>query len=341
MRKFLINIALAVMTVSAAAQESGDAWKGTLSFDPIVTNFEHSQSFNFQLTGSRQVHDKFAIGLGTGVEYNWKFTGDVTVPLFLNINMDDYSKDESPFLDLRAGYSFNFCNFDYGGIFFNPTLGYRFGRFGIGIGYQGSIMQFKGAKWSSAMNVRLAYYFGYHGTKASRAIVSGDFSAELSGELPIDATKETLNNSKVKVNPGIGLRFAYLLPIKNLSVGPSVGIKLFKLQEVEDDYKCSEKEFLFEFDVRSKYRFREITFANKFYPWVQLDLGYQYSLYERFKSGFHYSPAVGISYDVRDGFSIDLGIGYSNTSLCLGEDDDWNNVYREVGALRISLGYTF
>lgn len=339
MRKFILCFTLAIAAITATAQSSNDLWKGSLNFDPIVTNFQYSPSFNFQFTGSRQIHDKVTLGIGTGLGYNWNFKGNPKLPLFLNVNINDYAKNESPFLDIRSGYSFDFSNSDFSCFYFNPTLGYRFGKFGIGIGYQGSIAQYEHAKWSSEMNIRLSYYFGYHSTNASRTLTKGDFSVELSAELPIAAKTKSH-----QINPGLGIRFAYLLPvIENFNAGLMAGISIHEGKMLDNwgdnDWAIKTQNDPLVLAVRGKYRFQQIVIANKIYPWAQLDLGYRLAGGD-INNGFYCSPAIGLSHDVREGkSSIDLGLGYSNLSIY-----DWNytgNESKNAGIFRISLGYTF
>lgn len=62
--------------------------------------------------------------------------------------------------------------------------------------------------------------------------------------------------------------------------------------------------------ARFKYKLREFTFAKRFYPYLQFDLGYCYTDSDD-NNSFFYAPSVGLSMDVNKGkHSINLGVSY-------------------------------
>ncbi|MDE6300930.1 MAG: hypothetical protein K2M19_04370 [Muribaculaceae bacterium] len=72
------------------------------------------------------------VGGGVSVEQCVKDNSIYSAPVFAHVRVDLFKKF-TPFIDARIGY--NFAN--YGGIYFSPTVGYRFNwgkRIGINIG---------------------------------------------------------------------------------------------------------------------------------------------------------------------------------------------------------------
>lgn len=101
--------------------------------------------------------------------------------------------------------------------------------------------------------------------------------------------------------------------------------------------------------LRMKYKLKELMFAKRFYPYAQVDLGYDVN-YD-VEPGFFYAPSVGISMDIANGnHSLDLGVSYVSQKLVKIDypytinsiASSWSyEEYKNSGAIRISLGYTF
>lgn len=84
--------------------------------------------------GLRAMQNVF-VGAGAGCYYMFK-PETIYVPVFGDARFYFASSNVSPFIDLKAGYSFvpKEDNID-GGLFISPTLGYSFEHFEIGINY--------------------------------------------------------------------------------------------------------------------------------------------------------------------------------------------------------------
>ena len=106
--------------------------------------------------------------------------------------------------------------------------------------------------------------------------------------------------------------------------------------------------------LRGKYRFRQISVADRFYPFAALDLGVAIVPDTYYASGsfFYWSPTVGLALDVADGHhSVELGLSYVPQKVQKNNyrysDGHFVEVWEReeptttLGGLRISLGYTF
>lgn len=116
--------------------------------------------------------------------------------------------------------------------------------------------------------------------------------------------------------------------------------------------------------ARVKYKLKELTFGGKFYPYAQCDIGGYIYDHDCGGKGMYFAPEVGISMSVGSRHSLDLGIGYTPLKGAKYEVDetpksfhgpnnivqDWDFIdapytyekgSRTLGALKVSLGYTF
>lgn len=193
--KFLRAISLAVIA-SIAGQSYGqgnDKWHGSIEFNPLFHTYKGATpGFDINLTATRNINDYIALGFGVGITESFKFEGAPGIPLFARVHAEDYSKNWTPFFDFDFGYSINTNDFGSGSLIFNPTVGIRYGAFGIGVGYYGSKVLKDGYDMAHAVNVRLAYYFGYHKSNSqfARALRKLEFGIDLGARFPIGGSKK-------------------------------------------------------------------------------------------------------------------------------------------------------
>lgn len=341
----VIGIVCAILCLPVITKAE-DKWQGIATFDPAVINTGGgTPSFSIGLGAYKNVHPNAMLGFGAEIAETWNFKGNPSFPLFVGLHAERFEDSFSPTFDFRTGYSLSTQDFDYSTFFINPMVGVRFNRYGLSVGYLGGIApQVEGSKWSSAINIRFSYYFGYHPTRMSKALKKTNFVAEVTADVPFAPSKY---GYKFRFGEGINLGLLYPISEK-FELGPMIGLHFINYKEeiTAPDlsfigYNNRNEPWAF-LALRGKYRFRQISVANKFYPWAQLDLGV--ASYEN--TDFYYSPAIGFSYDVRDGkSSIDLGIGYGSFSADKATDGNGNWANGEgkfsVNIIRISLGYTF
>lgn len=292
---------------------------------------------------------------------------------------------------MDIGYGLNTDDIGNGSLLINPTVGFKYGAFSLGVGYYGSKGFNSGAKMMSAINIRLGYNFGYHRSTSpfANALRKLEFSIDFGARMPLGANTsgytedvktlttvwgETWNSyesklswqSKYSIAPDVTMALLYPVTEKfyvgamaglNLIINKSEakdytiyysqpGVVKWEGTELSDHYDETTTQTSARVGLRMKYKVKEITLAKRFYPFAQLDLGYDINWSS--DPGFFYSPAVGISMDVAGGrHSVDLGVSYVTQKV---EDrhfvrydnhNDWEYDYKNAGALRISLGYTF
>lgn len=341
MNRFKVKTAVigivCTMSCLPVITKAEDKWQGIATFDPAVINTAGgTPSFSFGLGAYQKVHPNAMLGFGSEIAESWKFKGNPSFPVFIGLHAERFEDSFSPTFDFRTGYSFSTQDFDYSSFFINPMVGVRFNRYGFSVGYLGGIApQVEGAKWSSAINIRFSYYFGYHPTRMSKELKKTNFVAEVTADMPLGTSKYYAT-----LDFGIGLNIGLLCPFsETFEIGPVIGFHSYNVTINQSD-KINGGDISALFALRGKYRFRQISIANKFYPWAQVDFGGLVGG-DYIKSGVYFSPAVGISYDVRGGkSSIDLGLGYNPMSVAKEYDYEKKNTYT-ANIIRLSLGYTF
>ncbi len=102
----------------------------------ILSNTNGTGS-TLNISGLYQFNPYFAAGVGVGVD-NYYFNEQHNIfPVFTEIKTYLMDKKAAPFVSLKTGYSFNRRHRDSGqlvargGLFVNPTFGYRFGTRGL------------------------------------------------------------------------------------------------------------------------------------------------------------------------------------------------------------------
>lgn len=358
-----LNKTVAGMLLAAAAfavpsnASAEDAWKGIANFDPAIINTAKGVNTNFEfgLTAFRQINPYVGLGFGAAIQENWKFKSGWQFPIFVTAHAEKFGEKFTPTFDFRAGYAFSTQKFDYSSFFINPMVGVRYENVGIGLGYLGSKAQFEGSKWSSAINIRLAYYFGYHSTSFSRSLTRTNFGVEATLDVAGGSDKYDY-----KAKTGFGINFFFLYPVwENLEMGPMVGLHHMGFSE-RLSFSSAARPGLPEWSddhgslwipiaLRTRYNARQATFAGRLYPWIRLDLGGYTSIGDEIPSGFYWSPAVGLSLDLKEGnHSLDLGIGYTSVKAYNGGEYVYNGYNNEniagnhgVGVFQVSLGYKF
>ncbi len=357
-------------TINMQAQ---DDWKGIANFDPAIIPTVKGGVANFQfgVLAQKEVYPYLALGFGAGIEENWKFKSGWAFPIFVNAHMEQFDASLSPTFDFRMGYSFSTQTFDYSSFFINPTIGVRYEQLGIGIGYLGGVANVEGAPWTSNINIRLSYYFGYHKTDFFTHVGHGLTALwnelrkiNFGVDLTLDAGTGGSDEEDVKLSTGCGVNFSFLYPINEyLEIGPMAGFH-YQPMKYQVDYpspdgnyykvwQSGNDHFWFPIALRTRYNARQATFCGRFYPWVRLDLGGYITRnsdmgkdYCDLKDGFYWSPAVGVSMDLKDGnHSLDFSVGY--TSIKTYTIFDMNYKHPEdvdpvrKGICQISLGYKF
>lgn len=209
----------------------------------------------------------------------------------------------------------------------------------------------------------------FHKVDEDRLTTSG-------GEEWVDKRKIYDINARYNVSPDITLSLLYPAT-DNFYVGLMAGVNILFSSEnsswvstyfdspYDDEGKTYEHDFVnsnvesdtkssAQFGARMKYKFKELTFGKRFYPYAQLDLGYNIDWDLEDSSSFYYSPTVGISMDVAGGkHSLNLGVSYVPQKLWSSGDssqvtiDHNDNVifeeggYKNKASLKVSIGYSF
>lgn len=147
MRRILF-ITLAVMiafTASSRQPQRGYRgfmdWNNSLIERPgfLPADKNHYYYSGISTSHGYQINPMWFVGAGISVESNKKF-GTLTyiIPVFLQGRADFKLGKFTPFVDARIGYSLT----DGGGIYFSPSIGYRFNwgrKLGINVGVGATI----------------------------------------------------------------------------------------------------------------------------------------------------------------------------------------------------------
>lgn len=137
MKKLIAIFALALSAIAATAEMPAKGYRGFVDWSNDIYN----SAFYTGLTTTHgyQLNSMFFVGAGVGFE---KYTeaDSWIVPLYADGRADFNFGGFTPFLDLRLGGNLS----EGGGVFFSPTIGYRYnwGRkvginFGLGMSVVG------------------------------------------------------------------------------------------------------------------------------------------------------------------------------------------------------------
>ena len=137
---------------------------------PTGSHFELSTTHGYQL------NPYLFFGAGVGMQIKdangWDFAFDVLFPVFADFRANFNKKRISPFGLLRIGYAINTHEELKGGIYLNPSLGYRFGlnkklAINVSLGYL-----FQQMEYSYSVLISQGEAWANHDSKASRAGIS-------------------------------------------------------------------------------------------------------------------------------------------------------------------------
>lgn len=114
-------------------------YRGFFDVGHIVGTGDSGSGINrveYSTTHGYQFNPYFFLGAGVGVTYYYDGYDCVGIPLFVDVRANMLDSKLSPFIDFKAGYSFN----DFKGAYCAPTVGCRFNMGGtvglsLGIGY--------------------------------------------------------------------------------------------------------------------------------------------------------------------------------------------------------------
>ena len=175
---FLVLVGLVMMCNFAAARQPQRGYRGFVEWSNSTRNNTYGvftgtrniatyreNNFYTGVTTSHgyQINPLFFIGAGVGMEKctnlnNW------IVPLFVEGRVDLKFGKFTPFGDIRLGASLS----EGAGVYFSPTIGYRFNwgrKIGINLGAGLSLVGYKVENYAVIWPTPDDLEFAYHGTK--------------------------------------------------------------------------------------------------------------------------------------------------------------------------------
>ena len=323
-----------MLCLSVSAQEGK---KGTNEF-----NFSVGYDFGlkkgqgglvtFQPEYGRNFTDLFYLGVGTGLVADDKFDA-FSIPVFLRAEVDFTTGKLRPFFSLQGGYDIN-VDGGNGCVRLNPMVGVKVPLtntvdFNVGFGYTRTIANGRGMDY---LGFKAGVNFNSQGRGFVRFLKKVDYNVELETYTPVSFKYDDGNKEKFTGFFGINLAATAPLPLENLYAGVSVGFGRYTDKyeyEGMDEEKSSE--VYLNAGVRVRYKVKQLMFADKIYPFAQLDMG----LGGVYEFSFVANPAIGLSFMTGRKESVDVTLGY--TTMALGDEFDT----MRKGSLRIAVGYTF
>ena len=336
-RKILVICFLVLFSVMRANGQDGK--NGT-------NEFRFTTSYNFGLKkgigGMLNFNPEFGhyfsnqlfLGIGSGVSVDDKFNS-VSIPLFAHAEVNFPSKGITLYISLKAGYDFaTGDNGSYARI--NPSFGVKVPLSGktdlsLGCGYTRTIVDGGGADF---MGFNVGLNFDTRGRGLSNFVKKLVYSADIETYTPFSySDSDGGYRYEAKLSNLYGIRFNILAPVfDNLYVGPSLGVGRFTEQHKDSYGKYSDgtSEEYCKFMLRVKYELKQLTLANKFYPFAQADCGVaDFSGFDELY--FSINPSAGFAYSTTEHSAIYLSVGYSTIK-------QYGN---SKGDLRIAIGYQF
>lgn len=157
MKKIFLLIAFATAANFLSAKQPQKGYRGFIEWSNNVTSYKYDDQISmtgFYTGGSTshgyQFNPNFYLGAGFSIEHSSKFA-QTLLPVFVDARTDQKFGYFTPFGDLRIGYSLN----SGGGLYFSPTLGYRFNwgrKAGINLGLGLSVIGYKVERYTIAVD---------------------------------------------------------------------------------------------------------------------------------------------------------------------------------------------
>lgn len=171
MKKLVLVLCVALITMSVAAQESFSFRKGyrgdvSLGGSVGVTKGVRNDAFSFSTIHGYSFGDGVFVGAGVGV--NLLTTDQVTIPVYVVGKYTFLDNNITPFVDCRVGAEAVVYNLDKGRAFIvSPAIGVDLGRFSIRAGYLCEAGRYSYYDKSNPGNVTL---FKLHSVTVSAAV---------------------------------------------------------------------------------------------------------------------------------------------------------------------------
>lgn len=340
MKKFALLFSAIALSIGMSAQKDV---KGTTEFSFNV-GYDiglqgASNCLSFQPEFGKHFTNQFYLGIGTGLFADDHFNS-FNIPLFLRTEIDFPMSKCTPYISLQGGYDFNIGDSYTGAGRINPSIGLKVpvGKnvdFNLGFGYTRTIYSGGG---TNLLGFKAGLSFNSNGRGFVHFLKTLDYSVELETHTPFTTSEEYYSSnsytSELKTKGMIGVRLSALapLPVKNLYAGLSLGVgratekETYVSKYVNDTY--TQSGVYGNVMARVKYKVKQLTLKEKFYPFAQVDLGMDCMC----EPIFSVQPAVGVSYQTKGKQSIDVSVGYAT------KRDEWE---QNKGCMRIAVGYTF
>lgn len=169
----ILHILLLALTLNARQPQRGYRgfleWNNSVRSEELATwngsGISGSYRESFFFTGAStshgyQINRMFFVGAGIGMEYNQKWDMWLA-PLFAQGRLDLQLEKFTPYVDVRLGYNLS----QGGGVYFSPTVGYRFNwgrKMGVNIGIGLSLVDFKIDKYEGSLDFDNGFYEIYY-----------------------------------------------------------------------------------------------------------------------------------------------------------------------------------
>lgn len=177
MKKVFLILSLLSLTVTGFARQPKKGYRGFFDWSSSVrseeiasiigNDFSISKTYHetFFFTGAStshgyQINPLFFVGAGIGLENNQKW-GTWIAPIFAQGRLDLQLGKFTPFADVRLGWNMT----EGGGVYFSPTVGYRFNwgrKMGVNIGLGLSLIDYKIYKYEGTMDIDNGFYELYY-----------------------------------------------------------------------------------------------------------------------------------------------------------------------------------
>lgn len=178
MKKALILLITLFAVVSAQARQPRRGYRGFLEWssslrsekfghitiDNNITTYRDNTFYTgFSTSHGYQINPMFFVGAGLGMEHCSKLDNWI-VPVFVEGRADFLLGKLTPFGDIRLGYNVA----DGGGMYFSPTIGYRFNwgrKMGVNLGLGLSVAGYTAEHYEGSFTGPDSYEIQYIGTR--------------------------------------------------------------------------------------------------------------------------------------------------------------------------------
>ena len=359
-KSIFLLLAFCIIATSNTFAQTENKWTGFIELQPTFNVDGAGHSIGILGGATRSVNQFVSVGGAIGAYESFSFEGTPIIPIMFRTKIEKETTSISPYLTLDLGYGLNTNDFGYGSIIVNPTVGARFGKVYLGVGYYAAIPTDSKLKTGNNINVKLGFILGGSSSdsKFVRFLKRTHVTFEAGYGFGLN-TKKYTDNFKTKLGDNISAKLVWDYDItENWLAGIGSGAivsfdkDITKRSSTKTDkdgtnhtyeYEDKHTETGINIPLFARGKYTMFDSSKKIRPFVLCDVGYIFhpsNLTDFDKSGLFIEPQIGTNFG-RFSASIGYLITKNKTKYYSYSDRTTVDYNVDASSLNIRLGVRF